>query len=46
MHLRETRPPCIGLLRGINVSGHNRVPMPELRALCEELGWRDVQTYI
>lgn len=36
----------IALLRGINVGGHNKVPMAELRALCESLGWRDVQTYI
>lgn len=36
----------IGLLRGINVGGHNKIPMPELRALCAELGWSNVQTYI
>lgn len=36
----------IALLRGINVSGRNKIPMPELRAVCAELGWRDVQTYI
>lgn len=36
----------IGLLRGINVGGHNKVPMAELRPLCAELGWGDVQTYI
>lgn len=36
----------IGLLRGINVSGHNKIPMPELRSACAELGWQDVQTYI
>lgn len=36
----------IGLLRGINVSGHNKIPMPELRAVCAELGWQAVQTYI
>lgn len=36
----------IALLRGINVGGHNRVPMPELRAVCEDLGWSDVRTYI
>lgn len=34
------------LLRGVNVGGHNRVPMPELRALCAELGWADVRTYV
>lgn len=36
----------VGLLRGINVGGHNKIPMSELRELCGELGWRDVQTYI
>lgn len=36
----------VALLRGINVSGAKRVPMAELRALAEGLGWRDVQTYI
>ncbi len=36
----------IALLRGINVGGHNKVPMAELRPLCAELGWGDVQTYI
>lgn len=36
----------IVLLRGINVSGHNKIPMADLRALCTELGFGDVQTYI
>jgi uncharacterized protein (DUF1697 family) len=34
------------LLRGINVSGHNRIPMPELRTLLTELGHGDVRTYL
>jgi uncharacterized protein (DUF1697 family) len=34
------------LLRGINVGGKNRVPMAALRELLEELGYRDVTTYI
>lgn len=38
--------PSIALLRGINVSGRNRIPMQELRTLCTELGWADVQSYI
>jgi uncharacterized protein (DUF1697 family) len=38
--------PFIALLRGINVGGNNKIAMPELRALCEELGWSDVQSYI
>lgn len=36
----------IGLLRGINVGGHNKIPMSELRALCAEIGWNGAQTYI
>lgn len=36
----------IALLRGINVGGHNKVPMAELRGLCEELGWAEVRSYV
>lgn len=36
----------IALLRGINVGGHNKLPMRELRELCGEIGWREVQTYV
>jgi len=36
----------IALFRGVNVGGGNKVPMAELRRLCEGLGWRDVQSYI
>jgi uncharacterized protein (DUF1697 family) len=36
----------IALLRGINVGGRNKVPMAALRALCEGLGWDQVQTFI
>jgi uncharacterized protein (DUF1697 family) len=39
-------PTHVALLRGINVGGHNRVPMPELRSLMAELGHADVATYI
>lgn len=34
------------LLRGINVGGKNKVPMAELRACLEALGFSDVSTYI
>ncbi|MFF9915296.1 DUF1697 domain-containing protein [Streptomyces sp. NPDC013457] len=34
------------LLRGINVGGHRKVPMADLRSLLEELGHRDVRTYL
>lgn len=39
-------PTHIALLRGINLGGHNKVAMPELRALASALGYRDVSTYI
>jgi uncharacterized protein (DUF1697 family) len=39
-------PTHVALLRGINVGGRNRVPMPELRALMAGLGHADVATYI
>jgi len=34
------------LLRGINVGGRNPVPMARLRTLLEDLGYKDVSTYI
>ena len=34
------------LLRGINVSGHNKVPMADLRAALTDAGLRNVSTYI
>jgi uncharacterized protein (DUF1697 family) len=34
------------LLRGINVGGHKKVPMAQLRTLCESLGCDDVETYV
>lgn len=46
MKSKNTPRRLIALLRGINVTGRNKVPMVELRSLCVELGWRDVQTYI
>ena len=36
----------VALLRGINVGGHNRLPMADLRELVTALGYRDVATYI
>lgn len=36
----------IALLRGVNVGGGNRIPMAELRAAVESLGYGDVATYI
>lgn len=36
----------VALLRGINVGGHNKIPMAELREVFEELGHADVASYI
>ncbi len=36
----------IALLRGINVGGHKKVPMAELRELLTNNGFQNVQTYI
>ena len=34
------------MLRGVNVGGHNKLKMDDLRALCESLGLRNPQTFI
>ena len=34
------------LLRGVNVSGHNKVPMAELRKVLTDAGFENVATYI
>ncbi|MFJ8586796.1 DUF1697 domain-containing protein [Streptomyces sp. NPDC093595] len=34
------------LLRGINVGGHRKVPMAQLRALLAELGYGDARTHL
>ncbi|WP_376690278.1 DUF1697 domain-containing protein [Wenzhouxiangella sp. EGI_FJ10409] len=36
----------IALLRGINVGGHNKIPMAELRNICADIGWQNVATHI
>ena len=36
----------IALLQGINVGGHRKVPMAELRALAEEIGLEAPRTYV
>ena len=36
----------IGLVRGVNVGGHNRVAMADLRALLQRLGFTDVRTLL
>lgn len=36
----------IALLRAVNVGGTGSLPMAELKAICEALGFTDVKTYI
>jgi uncharacterized protein (DUF1697 family) len=36
----------IALLRAVNVGGTGKLPMSDLRAICEEVGFARVQTYI
>jgi uncharacterized protein (DUF1697 family) len=36
----------IALLRAVNVGGTGKLPMADLRAICEALGFESVQTYI
>lgn len=36
----------IAFLRGINVGGSGILPMSKLKTLCEDIGFRDVRTYI
>ncbi|MCW3107830.1 MAG: hypothetical protein JWQ09_2336, partial [Segetibacter sp.] len=36
----------ISILRGINVSGHKKIEMAELKALYQELQFEDITTYI
>lgn len=36
----------VALLRGINVGGKNKVPMAGLKTMLEEIGLKDVRTYI
>ena len=36
----------VALLRGINVGGHHKLPMADLRAMFEDAGATDVQSYI
>jgi uncharacterized protein (DUF1697 family) len=39
-------PVLIGLLRAVNLGGHNTVKMEHLRQLCTSLGFEDVATYV
>jgi uncharacterized protein (DUF1697 family) len=39
-------PRLVALLRGINVGGHNKVPMARLREVLEGAGFAEVKTYV
>ncbi len=36
----------VALLRAVNVGGTGKLPMNDLKAMCEELGFANVKTYI
>lgn len=37
---------CVALLRGVNLSGHKKVPMAQLKVLVEGLGFTEVSTLL
>lgn len=39
-------PTCIAFFRGINVGGHNKLPMKELVGLFDKIGIHDARTYL
>ncbi len=39
-------PVLIAMLRGVNVGGHNKIKMDDLRGLCEALKFEDPRTYV
>ena len=39
-------PRYVALLRGVNLGSRNRVPMADLRAALQELGYEDVRTLL
>lgn len=43
---RRTMPTLVSMIRGINVGGNRPLKMDRLRGLHEELGFRDVRTYL
>ena len=44
--MEETVHSHTAFLRGINVGGHNRLKMADLREVCESIGFENVRTYI
>jgi len=39
-------PAYVAMLRGINVAGHKTLRMEHLRALCSDIGFQNVETYV
>jgi uncharacterized protein (DUF1697 family) len=39
-------PVLIALIRGINVGGHKKLKMADVKTFCEEMGLRDVRTHL
>jgi len=46
MKVQNEKAKYIALLRGINVGGHHKVPMAELRAEFEKLGFKNLSTIL
>ena len=44
--MQEKHQKYIALLRGINVGGHNKIPMAELRSLCAQNGLENTESYV
>jgi uncharacterized protein (DUF1697 family) len=42
----EPMPTYIALLRAVNVGGTGKLPMSELKSMCERVGCKNVRTYI
>lgn len=36
----------VGLVQAVNVGGTGKLPMKQLAAACEEMGWTEVKTYL
>jgi uncharacterized protein (DUF1697 family) len=36
----------VGLVQSVNVGGTGKLPMKQLAAACEEMGWTEVKTYL
>jgi uncharacterized protein (DUF1697 family) len=45
-HMVGSRNRFVILLRGINVGGNKKLPMAQLREVCEAIGCEDVTTYV